>query len=73
MHKPRSHRLLIVAGLVGLLFFWLTDARYGATAMLLDGNARDAIFARHTGTVVGLCGSVVLLLLGAWLSLRRAS
>ena len=70
---PRSHVSLIIAGLLGLLFFWLTDARYGLTALLLDGNARDAIFARQVGTMVGLGGSAALLLLGLWLSLRRAS
>lgn len=65
--------MLIVAGLLGLVFFWLTDARYGVTSLYLTDAARDAINARQIGTIVGVAGSLVLLLLGTWLSLRRVS
>jgi hypothetical protein len=65
--------LLIVAGLLGLLFFWLTDARYGVPSLTLNENARDVINARQIGTIVGVAGSVALLLLGTWLSVRRMS
>ena len=68
-------RSLVVAGLVGVAFFWLTDPRYGwARPVAAAGdNPVDAARFMLAGTVVGSVGSVVVLLIGLWLILRRVS
>jgi hypothetical protein len=69
----RSPKYLIFAGVIGLLFFWLSDPRYGVAAVAIhDDHLRDAANQGLPGTIVGLVGSAVVLLIGAWLSIRRA-
>jgi uncharacterized membrane protein len=74
-HRPRrTGASLVVAGLLGVAFFWLTDPRYGwAKPVAVAGdNPIDAAHYMLAGTVVGVVGSVVVLLIGLWLMTRRA-
>ena len=66
----RSGISLVLAGLVGLLFFWATDPRYGWTHPAGE-NLIDAANNAQIGTLVGLVGSFTVLLLGLWLMTRR--
>ena len=63
---------LLCAGLVGLLFFWLTDPRVlgarNATNDLIE-RANDA----RIGTAIGLIGSAVVVGIGIRLTFRRAT
>lgn len=68
---PRSPRLLVIAGLIGLLFFWVTDPKFGLAAPLIGDRARDAANQALPGTAIGVIGSAVVLLIGSWLALRR--
>ena len=68
----RSGLTLALAGLSGAGFFWLTDPRFGATR-----NAAKEIIDRvneaQIGTMVGVAGSAIVLLIGLWLMTRRAA
>ena len=84
----RSGLLLIVLGLVGVAFFWVTDPRYGPAVgsghawfdprswiAAMRGNPTNPIDAANeasVATIVGLAGSVFVLLVGLWLLARRA-
>ena len=67
---------LTLLGIAGIAFFLLTDPRFGLGA-ILDGdpntNLIDAMHALWPGTVVGLLGSGVVLLIGLWLGVRKAA
>ncbi len=83
----RSGLTLILLGLVGAAFFWLTDPRYGpdlSLAMplydprhwlaLLRGSPANPIDAANeaaVATAVGLAGSAFVLLVGFYLLSRR--
>jgi uncharacterized sporulation protein YeaH/YhbH (DUF444 family) len=63
---------LLLAGAAGILFFWITDPRSdwrcsGCSAANPIDTANRAIL----GTVVGLAGSVAVLVIGLWLLERR--
>ena len=70
----RSGLSLIIIGVVGILFFWLTDPRYG---WLWPGQRAatvvDAIRQATPGTLIGMAGSALVLLIGLWLMTRRVS
>ena len=70
---PRSPRMMIIVGLLGLLFFWFTDPQWGIAATLIGDRVRDAANAAMPGTIVGLVGSALVLLIGAWLTFRRVT
>ena len=61
---------LALAGLVGVLFFWLTDPVYGLGRKNFDGII-DAMNEASLGTMAGVAGSVAVLLLGLWIMTRR--
>lgn len=66
----RSALTLVGLGLAGALFFWLTDPRYGllqGSAATITDRANDA----SIGTIVGVAGSVLVLIIGLVLSTRR--
>jgi len=68
----RNGWTLILAGLLGVLFFWLTDPRYGyAKVWGSSGNPIDASNEAFYGTVVGVLCSVILLFIGVWLMRRK--
>ena len=82
----RSGLTLILLGMLGAVFFWLTDPRYGPAvragawydprswlAALRDAPANpiDAANEAAAATFVGLAGSAAVLLVGLWLLTRR--
>ena len=72
--RPRRPGIsLVLAGLAGVAFFWLTDPRYGwARPVAVAGdNPIDAAHYMLVGTLVGVAGSAVVLLIGLWLMTRR--
>jgi hypothetical protein len=68
----RSGLKLAIAGVLGVLFFWLTDPVWG---FFKPAHARespvDAMNEALIGTTVGIVGSAVVLLLGLWIATRR--
>lgn len=70
MKSRRSGLSLVFAGLVGALYFWLTDPRYGLWHPTGD-NVIDAANQAQIGTFVGVAASLFILLLGLWLLTRR--
>lgn len=64
---------LILAGLAGALFFWLTDPRSGLQRAGASAEILDAMQEARVGTVVGIAGSAIVLLIGLWLVSRRAA
>ncbi len=68
----RSGLALALAGLLGALFFCMTDPRYGLrTNIALE--LIDRVNEARIGTTVGIGGSVIVLLIGLWLMTRRAA
>jgi hypothetical protein len=68
----RSGLNLALAGILGVLFFWLTDPVWG---IFKPAQARespvDAMNEALIGTTAGMVGSAVVLLLGLWIATRR--
>jgi hypothetical protein len=64
----RSGLSLVLVGLAGVLFFWMTDRRYGwwSDAATID-QANQAL----AGTVIGVVGSLTVLGIGLWLMTRK--
>lgn len=70
----RSASALLLAGLLAVVFFWVTDPRYGSR-WLYDGGEQDVIDAVHwawPGTIFGIIGSVVIFAVGVFLVTRKA-
>jgi len=68
----RSGLTLALAGLSGAAFFWLTDPRFGATRTA-GREIIDRVNEAQIGTMVGMVGSAIVLLIGLWLMTRRAT
>lgn len=66
----KSGLKLALAGLIGVLFFWLTDPVWGVGRKNFD-NPIDAMNEASLGTIAGVAGSLAVLLLGIWVSMRR--
>jgi hypothetical protein len=70
---PINHRSglsLVAAGAAGIIFFWATDPRSLVGRWLVSGEI-DAANQALVGTIVGVSGSLAVLLLGLWLLTRR--
>ena len=68
----KSAWTLAGVGLVGLLFFWLTDPTYGLAASWLDQQRLiDTANELRVGTWIGIGGSLIVMLTGIWLGTRR--
>lgn len=68
----RSAWSLVVLGLIGVAFFWLTDPTLGVEPLrVAGGNVIDLARETRPGTFVGIAGSVATLLLGLFLATRR--
>ena len=61
---------LVLAGALGVLFFWLTDPIMGVGRKNFP-NPVDAMNEASIGTLAGIAGSVALLALGLWMMTRR--
>ena len=64
---------LVLAGLAGTLFFWLTDPRWGLQRGGASAEILDAMQEARVGTLVGIAGSAIVLFIGLWLVTRRAA
>ncbi len=63
---------LAAAGVVGVMFFWLTDPRWGFVGRMMHrDDLIDAINFSRPGTIVGLVGSTIVVIAGLWLTSRR--
>lgn len=70
----RSGWILALAGLAGMVFFLLTDPRWGLARVWGPAvNPADAVYEASLGTLVGLAGSGIVLAIGLWLVTRRAA
>lgn len=67
----RSGLTLAVAGAAGALFFWLTDPRVGRQRLAYD--VIDRVNEARVGTIVGVVGSLAVLVIGLWLMTRRTT
>lgn len=70
MSMRSSGWILALMGLLGLLYFWLTDPVYGMGArwvsvdQIIDGQMRP-------GTIMGFAGSALIAGIGLWSGVRR--
>jgi hypothetical protein len=70
----RSGLSLVLVGLLGIAFFWLTDPRRGWFAGESGApGVIDAIRQASPGTFIGVAGSALVLLIGLWLTMRRVA
>ena len=69
----RSGAKLILAGLLGILFFALTDPRSGLPIRSEGENTMDAVHNARIATYVGVAGSGMVLMIGLWLMTRRTT
>ena len=73
MNRTRSAIGLVLLGILGGLFFWLTDPTLGIATRLMDAsvNRIDAANQARVGTYLGLAGSALAVLVGMWNIWRR--
>ncbi|MGC4033566.1 MAG: hypothetical protein QM754_17910 [Tepidisphaeraceae bacterium] len=73
MNRTRSAIGLVLLGILGGLFFWLTDPTLGIATRLMpaDVNRIDAAHQAWPGTYIGLAGSAIAVLVGLWSMMRR--
>lgn len=69
----RSGLSLLIVGMLGVLFFWATDPRFGMFTVQTTGSPVDAIRDAAWGTYVGLIGSGVVVVIGLWLLAKRTA
>jgi hypothetical protein len=68
-----SNLFLVLAGLLGVAFFWLTDPELGLADHVMSStlNRIDAANQAWPGTVIGIVGSAVIALTGIWLLVKQ--
>jgi hypothetical protein len=70
--KRRSGLSLVLIGMAAAAYFWITDPRYGMALRWSGGqNPIDLANQHFPGTVVGIAGSLMVLLIGVYLLTRR--
>ncbi|MCS7033460.1 MAG: hypothetical protein NZ561_05625 [Phycisphaerae bacterium] len=67
----RSGLSLLIVGLLGIIFFFATDPRFGVVKAERFHAPVDAVVDGTPGTLVGLIGSSVVVAAGLWLLTRR--
>jgi hypothetical protein len=71
-YNPRSGRSLVLIGILGTAFFWITDPRYGQGLRWSQGeNPIDLANQHFPGTLVGVAGSLLIFFIGLILLLRK--
>jgi len=74
VRNRRSGASLVLTGVLGLLFFWLTDHRYGlASRLYASPSSIDQANQALAGTIIGITGSLIVVLVGLWLITRKAA
>jgi uncharacterized membrane protein len=69
----RSGLSLVLVGLIGAIFFWITDPRYGLALRWNHGdNPIDLANWQFPGTLVGVGGSALVLAAGIYLLTRKS-
>jgi hypothetical protein len=69
----RTGMSLVLAGLLAILFFWLSDPRWGIRGKGRSSDFIDAIAQASPGTYVGIIGGIVIAVIGLWLMMRRTA
>lgn len=68
----RSGISLVLIGLAGMVFFWITDPRYGLALRWNSGaNPIDLANQHLPGTIVGIAGSALIAIVGLVLLIRK--
>ena len=69
----RSATLLLLAGVLAVIFFLVTDPAIGSRYLYDGGQLRpvDAVHTARPGTIFGLAGSAAILGVGAYLMTRK--
>jgi len=70
----RSGYSLVIVGILGIAFFWITDPRYGL-ALRWDRteNPIDLANWHFPGTVLGITASALVLVIGLYLLSRKVT
>jgi uncharacterized membrane protein len=70
----RSGYSLVLVGVLGIAFFWITDPRYGlALRWSRAENPVDLANWHLPGTILGWAGSGLVLLIGLYLLSRKVT
>ena len=67
----RSGLSLVLVGILGIAFFWITDPRFGLALRWSRENAIDLANEHLPGTILGLAGSLLVLFIGIYLLSKR--
>ena len=70
----RSGYSLVLVGVLGIAFFWITDPRYGLALRWSRGeNPVDLANWHLPGTMLGMAGSALVLFIGLYLLSRKVT
>jgi uncharacterized membrane protein len=69
----RSGLSLVLVGVLGIAFFWVTDPRYGLALRWSRENPIDLANWHLPGTILGVAGSVLVLMIGLYLLSRKVT
>jgi uncharacterized membrane protein len=69
----RSGLSLVLVGVLGIAFFWVTDPRYGLALRWSRENPVDLANWHFPGTILGVAGSVLVFLIGVYLLSRKVA
>jgi len=68
----KSGLSLVLVGLQGMLFFWISDPRWGwGSRWIHPDNPIDAVNQQFPGTVAGFVGCLAIFLIGWYLLSRK--
>jgi len=68
----RSGFSLVLIGILGVAFFWMSDPRYGMGLRWSTENPVDLANQHFPGTVVGAAGSILIFAIGLYLTRKKA-
>jgi len=73
IRNSRSGVSLVLTGLLGAVFFWATDHRYGIASQISGSpGSIDQANQMLTGTLIGIAGSLIVFGIGVWLVSKRS-